>query len=117
MSKRKGFGRSVREEVALSMKMVEPPSRLDGADILLFCPLDERVRPTGGHSIQLEDGTMYVPTNAAICQYENSETVYRFYCNDDWEVVTDTVHYSVQEAIDEIESGYAGATALLRKPS
>ena len=98
------------------MSIKEPPSRLDGAIVLYYCLLDERVKPSGVHSIRLEDGSSFVPTRAAICQYEGDSNIYRFYCDDQWQVITDMSYASLEEAVAEIESGYSGAEALLKAP-
>jgi hypothetical protein len=94
--------------------MMERPSQLDGANVLYFCRLDERVRPSGRHTINLEDGVLYAPAYAAVCQYKGREDVYRFYCDDQWQVVTDMNYSSVEEAVADIENGYPGAAALLQ---
>ncbi len=98
------------------MSLKGPPSRLDGAKVLYFCPLDNRVKPSGVHSIRLEDGSFFVPAKAAVCQYEGDSNIYRFYCDDQWRVITDMSYASVEEAVAEIENGYSGAAALLKAP-
>lgn len=39
----------------------------------------------------------------AIARYDNSSDIYLFYCDEQWEVVADTCHASVQEAIAQAE--------------
>jgi hypothetical protein len=94
--------------------MKKPPDQLDGANVLVYCPLDERIRPTGRHSITLEDGAVFVPSYVAICQYENEDIFYRFYCDSEWKIITDMDYPSLEEAIEEVEEGYQGAALLLR---
>jgi hypothetical protein len=97
------------------MTTTQPPQTLDGAVVLYFCSLDHCVQPTGRHSIQLEDGSIYTPTNVAICRYDYDPTIYRFYCDDGWEVVTDMDYTSIEEAIDTVEQDYSGVRQHFRK--
>ncbi len=97
------------------MTTTQPPRTLDGATVLYACPLDEHVQPTGRHSIHLEDGTNSIPANVAICRYDHASTIYRFYCDAAWEVVTDMDYSSIEEAIDTIEQDYVGVRKQIRK--
>lgn len=42
----------------------------------------------------------------AICQYENSNEVYRFSCDESWEVQGDQIYDSVEEAIEQLPDQY-----------
>jgi hypothetical protein len=41
------------------------------------------------------------PAALAIAQYEGEEGVYLFYCDEQWQVVTDTFHDSLAGAVDQ----------------
>lgn len=39
----------------------------------------------------------------AICKYEKDAGYYLFYCNQDWEIITDTYHNSIEDAKKQAE--------------
>ena len=78
-----------------------PPSELDGADVLYYAILREFIQPKA----------------AAICHNPDSQSVYLFYCNDRWEVVEDTVHDTVEEAIASLSQRHSGARDKLQRPA
>jgi hypothetical protein len=47
----------------------------------------------------------------AICQYEGEDGFYLFGCNGAWQVVTDTWHSTLDEAIRQAEFEYPGISA------
>src|SRR4051794_31035070 len=82
----------------IPMIMSEPPLTLDGARVLYYCSLGMPVQPTGQHTVYLEDGSVYIPANVAICRYLANRTIYRFYCDDTWNVITDIDYSSIEAA-------------------
>jgi hypothetical protein len=42
----------------------------------------------------------------AICKYENGGGYYLFYCNEDWETITDTWHETMEDAMEQAEFEY-----------
>jgi hypothetical protein len=44
----------------------------------------------------------------AICQYDERQGYYLFYCDADWKVVTDGWHESIETAIRQAEFEYTG---------
>jgi hypothetical protein len=94
--------------------MNHPPTHIDGALVLYYYHL-HTIRGTGSHTIQLENGEWYIPANAAIAKYSNDTTIFRFYCDEAWNVVSAFAHRSIEEAIDEIETGYSGARKRIQK--
>jgi hypothetical protein len=42
----------------------------------------------------------------AICKYDNSDSVYRFSCDKDWEVVNDSSADSIEDVIKNIPEQY-----------
>jgi hypothetical protein len=81
---------------------VVPPDAIDGADVMLYARLGSSQRSTGAtrHSVA---NFAAVVAGLAIAQYANSSEVYLFYCDRQWEVVTDTCHATVQAAIAQAE--------------
>ena len=95
--------------------MNPPHPQLDGADVLYYCDVrDERLRPKGNHAVLcVEDGSSITPRYAAICRYEGSNHVYLFYCDEEWRVISDWDHPSVEDAIESLEYWYGGASSLM----
>ena len=94
--------------------MTRPPPQLDGAQVLYYGMLDQRVKPTGRHRAII-DGHSYTPVYVAVCQYPDDSTIYRFYCDSSWNVMTDTDFETVEESIADIERDYAGAMNIIQK--
>ena len=46
---------------------------------------------------------LVTPSSLAIAQYDGEEGVYLFYCDSEWQVVTDTFHASFDGAVDQVE--------------
>jgi len=44
----------------------------------------------------------------AICKYPNDRGYYLFYCNGNWEAITDTWHETIEDAKDQGEYEYFG---------
>jgi hypothetical protein len=93
--------------------MNKPPQFLDGAKVLRYCILDEGVSPTGSHTIHIGD-ELFTPSAAAVCQYAGNSKFYVFYCDGEWDVVTDMDYDSLNEAVSWIEHGYRGAAANMQ---
>lgn len=51
----------------------------------------------------------------AICRYGDGEGYYLFYCDREWEVVTDTHHQSVEDARSQAEFEYTGVSRAWRQ--
>lgn len=97
--------------------MGPPPASLDGAEIVLFTPIDHRHRPTG-RCRHLVAGDLQGPAEAlAICRYPGDDGCYLFGCDASWGVVTDTFHATVDEAMQQAEFEYEGVAATWRRPS
>jgi hypothetical protein len=95
--------------------MRPPPKKLDGADVLLWAPLDESVTATGfcTHNVA---GADVGPADAlAICvDSEPSREYYLFHCDRSWRVLTDTCHDTIELAQRQAEAEYTGVSALWR---
>lgn len=78
------------------------PSHLDGAVVLATADLS-RSEPTGG-TVHLINGEVLVtPSALVLAQYDGDDGVYLFYCDLDWNVVTDTFHDSATAAVGQAE--------------
>lgn len=86
--------------------MITAPSHLDKAKVLAYAVLDDRQLPTGKcrhvvGGIEVSDFAYL-----AICQYDGDDGFYLFYCGVEWKVVTDTFHFTMDEARDQAEMEY-----------
>jgi hypothetical protein len=86
--------------------MTIPPATIDGASVKLFAKLQEGQGPTGRtrHSVaNFQD----VICAVVIAQYEDDCDFYLFYCTEDWRVVADTCHATLEMAIDQARFEFA----------
>jgi hypothetical protein len=81
--------------------MNRPPEFLDGARVVQFAPL-KQAQPTG-KTRHIVNGTQVSGFAAiAVAQYdEDSGGAYLFYCDESWNVVTDTWHEDVLSAVKQ----------------
>ena len=88
--------------------MQPPPSVIGNLRVVLFTPIDWRHQPTDNcrHTVE---GEPFGPAQAlAICR--DSKGYSLFYCDADWEPVTDTWHQTLEDAKDQAEFEYRGVT-------
>ena len=92
--------------------MPPPPKQLHDANVLLWTS-DLRDTRSTGRTTHRVDGEVLSPAAAlAICQYDGDLQYYLFYCDDKWNVRTDTCHSSISEAKSQAEFEYEGVSAL-----
>jgi hypothetical protein len=91
--------------------MGEAPELLDGARVLAFAVVDPSVVPTGGTAHRIGDEVLGPAAGLAIAQYEGDGQIYLFYCDPNWQVVTDTCHRSLELAREQAEFEYRGVSA------
>ena len=87
----------------------EAPAYIDDAKVLFSTRLDHRHAATGAcrHS---RNGRPVGPAHAlAIAQYPGETSIYLFSCNERWEVITDTLHDSLAEALNQAELEHTGS--------
>jgi len=90
--------------------MTPAPSEIDGARVIATAVVGKGVRPTGGTTHTSPDG-LIPPANAlAIVSVEAG--VYLFYCDQQWQVLADTWHLSVENAKAQAEFEYAGVSKV-----
>jgi hypothetical protein len=82
--------------------MSKPPKEIDGAKVLFWA----WSAPVSFGKVS--DIEIY---GLAICQYENSEDVYRFSCDENWETQQDGLYDSIEEAIEELPEQYKNVAA------
>ena len=94
-----------------------PPSEIDGATVLFFTAIDDRHRPTG-KCRHFVSGQLQGPAaGLAICRYDEQGGAYLFYCDEDWQTITDTFYDSVEEAKRQAELEYDGVAQTWQSAS
>jgi hypothetical protein len=85
-----------------------PPKELDGAEVVYYVILSNKHRWTGVYK-HFADGQLIGSVPAlAICQYAGKKEAYLFHCDHDWEVTTDDLFASVDEAMEQAAAQYDG---------
>jgi hypothetical protein len=98
-------------------QIVEPPDDLDGAKVIKWAW--SGVEPFGhlpivGSDTDNESRDSIEIFGLAICQYDDSDNVYRFSCDKDWEVQQDGGYESVEDAQRQLSDQYKLVTAKWR---
>lgn len=94
--------------------MDQVPQFLDGMRVVRWSVVDPRHRHTG-KTRQIVNGVLQGPAVAlAICQEEGSGGFLLFGCDASWQVITDTWHSTLDEALHQAEFEYEGITATWR---
>jgi hypothetical protein len=92
-------------------KTIEPPSYLDGARVLKWAWSGQY---PFGYLCDKEDRERVEIYGLAICKYDDSNSLYRFSCDKDWEVVNDSPEDSIENAIKNIPDQYKNAERIWR---
>jgi len=92
---------------------MEPaPPEIGRARVLCYAVIDQRCRPTG-FCRHVVGGELIAPAaGLAICKYPDDTEYYLFYCDEDWQTVTDTCHETLEKAKRQAEAEYEGVEAL-----
>jgi hypothetical protein len=82
--------------------MRPPPTAIDGAKVVRFADLST-TSPTGKtrHVVEGKEATDFA--GLAIAQYRSGPGFYLFYCDDEWNAITDTYHDTIDAAIEQAE--------------
>jgi hypothetical protein len=94
--------------------MSAAPAEIDGATVVAYAVVDESVRPTGGTVHRVAGDILEPAARLAICCYEHSAGYYLFYCDYNWQVLTDTYHDNLEAAKSQAEFEYSGITPRWR---
>jgi hypothetical protein len=90
--------------------MNDVPERIGDAVVIAFTHIDERHRPTGACRHVVGGELMGPAAGLAICKYEVDPGYYLFYCDPEWNPVTDTYHGSVEAAKKQASMEYEGVS-------
>jgi hypothetical protein len=86
--------------------MNRPPPELDGAKVLKYAVLVDGVENTGNVLHQVNGQEVASVAALAICQYSGNEDFYIFFCDSDWEVLTDLCRETMDAALGQAEFEY-----------
>jgi hypothetical protein len=79
------------------------PNKINGATISLFTPIDSRHIKTGNTN-HFSGGQLITDISAlAICKYDDTDGYYLFYCDENWTVLNDTFHDTLELAKGQAE--------------
>jgi hypothetical protein len=86
------------------------PSKIGGATVICYTPIDGRHRHTGSCRQSVADVLQGAAAGLAICQYEGEDSFYLFGCDENWQSVTDTWHETLEDARHQAEFEYGGVS-------
>lgn len=89
-------------------RILPVPSRIGNADVIMWAIISDELRTTGSTKHLIGGQLEAEFTALAICRYPNENGCYLFYCNSDWEAVTDTFHARLEDALEQAEFEYEG---------
>lgn len=96
--------------------MQPAPEDIGGYEVVCYTLLDERHEPTGraAHSVGGADSD--APAGLAICLDDGSNAYHLFYCDADWDPVTDSWHHTLDDAKNQAEREFAGVEDTWETP-
>lgn len=96
--------------------MRRPPFFIGPAKVLKFADLSAS-STTGATRHVVGGGEVTEFAALAIAQYPSDSGFYLFYCDERWEVVTDTYHESIRAAIEQAEFEFDPVAFVDLEPS
>ena len=96
--------------------MENAPPVLDGLQVLLHSFLDDRHRATGACRHFVGGIRRESFAALAICRGADNDDCFLFYCDENWSVVTDTWHRTLDDAEHQAEWEFEGVTATRMAP-
>jgi hypothetical protein len=88
-----------------------PPTRIGGATVLCYTPIDDRHRHTGNCRQVVAGVLQSAAAGLAICRYDDSEDYYLFGCDGSWRAITDTCQRTLKEAKGQAEFEFEGVSS------
>jgi hypothetical protein len=86
--------------------MQAPQPIIGTVPVVCYTQIDARHRHTGATRHLVGGAEQGAAAALAVCR--DGDSFYLFYCDADWEPVTDTWHESLGDALDQAEVEYAG---------
>jgi len=79
--------------------------------VVKWTPLDSRHLRTGNSKHLVKGRPLEMPAALAICHDADGDAYYLFYCDADWNVLTDTFHEGMEGAMAQAEFEFTGVNA------
>ncbi|WP_417503143.1 hypothetical protein [Marinobacter sp.] len=96
----------------MKRSLSKPPKEIDGAEVLEWAWSGNK--PFG--FVRLQSGEVAAEIfGLAICRYPDSDTIYRFSCNIEWETEQDSDYCSINEAKKNLPEQYKNIEAQWQK--
>lgn len=91
------------------------PKIIGEAKVIFYLQLNDANIQTGNTKHYISGNEQNNFSNLAICQYTNDQGFYLFYCDENWNNITDTWHESIEDAIEQAEFEFSGTTHQWKK--
>jgi hypothetical protein len=92
------------------------PEEVGGFEVVLYTAIDERHSPTGRASLSVAGATGGPVAGLAICKDIGEAAYYLFYCDEDWDPLTDSWHETLDGAKDQAEREFEGVSDTWEEP-
>jgi hypothetical protein len=95
----------------------QPPQAINGSTVVLYSKIDHRHCATG-NCRHIVGGTPQLPfVGLAICRCEEENCFYLYYCDSDWNEITDTWHQTLVGATHQAEFEFEGISNTWQRPT
>src|SRR5215216_2694638 len=89
-------------------KMNIAPNEIENAKVICSTSIDSRHAPTRNCRHTVAGALIGPASGLAICQYDGEESYSLFYCDEDWNPMTDTCNATIEDAMNQAEFEYEG---------
>jgi hypothetical protein len=96
--------------------MTKPPAEIGGGRVVAYTFLNGTTA-TGATVHMAANDVTPMPHGLVVCRCENEGGWYLFYCDEQWNVLTDTWHMSEADAKSQAEFEFTGVSALWITPT
>jgi len=96
------------------MSIKSPPIRLGAAEVVAFTTIDSTHRRTGRSRHLVGGRQLGSAAGLAIARYADEPGYYLFYCDADWNPMTNTWHETVEDAKQAAAFEYEGVSRTWR---
>lgn len=84
------------------------PDYIDEAKVFMFTNIDDCYEFSNKTKHVIRDEIAKEIKGLVICKYKNDSNYYLFGCDENWNSITDTLHESIEDAVDQAEFEYLG---------
>ncbi|GAB4093021.1 hypothetical protein [Flaviaesturariibacter terrae] len=91
--------------------MEKAPPIIGKARTIAYLVLSDEFRGTGNTKHFIDGALVKSFASLAICQYLNDSGYYLFYCDSNWNALTDTYHDTIEGAVEQAEYEFRGSSS------